>query len=186
MKTRSRMIRVLKRDSSTERFDHAKLRRSLWQAMGSMPDHLAHADAIARAIGDYLRLSITRAVSSRALFEMALGALRFAGQRKASERMESHARRRRQARHAVIVMHESGQRSRWDRSWIIEQFRRRWRISRPAARALSSNLESRLLRQPALLSRQDVLDAVDELADQFGLTPWCLLAGVPAGNSDRL
>lgn len=180
MKRRSRTIRVLKRDSSAEPFDAAKLRRSLWLALGGQPGWLIYADSVAQAIHAYLRVLNMRAVSSRALFEMAVGALRCIGRGEAAERMEEHARWRRRARRAMVLLHDGGQRCEWDRSWVIEQLRRRWRISPPAARALSGHLERQMLQRPRLLSRQDVLDAVDELADHYGLTPWCLLASVPA------
>jgi transcriptional regulator NrdR family protein len=172
-------IRVLKRDSSIEHFNIAKLRLSLWRALGADSESFLHADWLAHAIQGFLHYEGHRAVSSRALFEMAVRSLRCVERDDAGDALEAHRRVRRQRRDVLTILHEDGRRSRWDRSWVTAHLRQRWSLGRSAAKALSAQIEADLLARPGELARRAVLDRVDGLVEAFGLAPWCLLASAP-------
>lgn len=170
-------IQVIKRDSTVEPFSLAKLRLSLFKAMGGQEEQFASAGHLAHAVRTYLRSNRRRAVTSRAIFEMALRVLHQTSHHAAADALETHSQSRLLARHCCEVLYDDGRKVRWSRRWVTEQFTRRWQIAPGAARALSSEIERRLLDSPQPISRQKVLDEVDELVDQVGLTPWCHLAG---------
>lgn len=176
---RSGKIRVIKRDSSVEPFDTAKLRRCLWQAMQGHGGQFVQAHHLSQAIRTYLHLNRRQVVSSRALFEMAVRVLRQTNHDQAAEALEAHHRWRRTTRRRLIMVHETGQKSAWDRSWATEQIQRRWAISRGPARAISAEIECRMFARGGEVGRQAVLDCVDELVENYGLAPWCLMASVP-------
>ena len=176
----SRMIRVLKRDSSTEPFDSNKLRLSLWRAMKDCGGKFTYAHCLSQAIDIYLEQTHSTAVSSRAILEMAVRALRQTDQHAAAEVLETHHRWRQAARRRLTMVHESGQKSVWDRNWVTQQAEHRWSLSHGTARGISADIESELLPQGGEIRREQVLDRLDELVDQLGLAPWCLMASVPS------
>lgn len=174
------MIRVQKRDGVVEPLRVERLRSCLWRVLRLCPHCRSEADQLSRAIVVYLRRRGVTTVSSRALFEMAVRSLRHTGHDAAADALESHHRWRRAARRALTVVHDDAHRTVWDRSWATEQIRHRWAVGRGAARAISSHLERELLGRRAEISRQAVLDLLDQRVEDYGLAPWCLLASAPA------
>ena len=181
----SRMIQVLKRAGEPEPFDRRRLRLCLWRAMRGGDAAFTHADRLSEAIGLFVGQRGCRVVSSRALLEMALRALRKTGRAAAGDALEAHSRQRQRARRQLTVVHDNGRRSRWDRHWVTQQVRHRWRIGRPAARAISAEIERHLLARGGEVSRDAVLDLVDERVENYGLAPWCLLASAPIAPDGR-
>lgn len=173
------MIQVVKRDSSVEPLCVDRLRACLWRAMGPAGGRFSKAHHLSRAIQLYLHRTGAVEVSSRALFEMAVRALRLTRHDAAADALEAHSRRRRDARRSLKVVHDSGRRTRWDRSWLTAQIRTRWGVSGGAARAISAAIETELLDGRSLVERGRVLDLIDERVENFGLAPWCLLASAP-------
>ena len=168
-------IRVLKRAGSVELFDTARLRLSMWRAMRGDGGSFDHADQLAEAIGVYLRRSSCGLVTSRALLEMALRALRQTGQVEAADTLEAHDRQRHDRRQQLTLGHEGRRRSRWDRDWLTGQIRHRWDVGLGAARALSAEIESELLARGGCVDRAAVLNRVDERIAAYGLASHCPL-----------
>ena len=177
---RSWTIHVLKRAGAAEPFSVEKLRLCLWRAMGCRLERLCPAHHLAEAVAVYLRRNGRRAVTSGALFEMAIRALRQTGHDDAVDALEAHHGRRMAARRRLVLVHPTGRRSRWDRNWLTEQIRHRWDVGRGAARVLSGTIEEDLLPCDGPVARQTVLDLAGRRVAEYGLRPECLLASVPA------
>jgi hypothetical protein len=174
------MIRVTKRDGVVEPLRVERLRLCLWRVLRSHPHCRTQADNISRAIVLHLRRTGVAAVSSRALFEMTLRCLRHTNHDAAADALERHARWRQNARRAMTIVHDDTHHTAWDRSWVTQQIQRRWDIGRPAARAISSQIEGELLGRRSEISRDAAVDLLDERVENYGLAPWCLLASASA------
>jgi len=166
----SRKVRIVKRDGSSEPYDGAKLAGTVYRAMWRGPGGRQCACHLAVAIGIHLRRSHLRRISSAAIFEMVVLALRRVGFTEPADRMEAHHRRRARLRGGLRVHHDSGQVSLWDKSWLGELGRRSWFLSRPTARILAGQVECELLEADVSdLSRQDVLERLNRLVSEYGL-----------------
>lgn len=180
----SRTIHVVKRDGTRELLDRRKLRLSLWRAMQHHGSHFSQAECLSQAVQTYLTRSRCRTVSSRALFEMVVRVLRQTGHEPAAETLERHQRQRSAARRRVYVLDSAGRRRPWSRSWVAREVMQRWALSHAAGRAISAEVERQVLTDGTghasrQLSADHVLDRADQLVEEFGLAPWCLLASVP-------
>ena len=171
-------VRVLKRTGAMELFDSARLRLSIWRAMQGKADLFDHADHLAEAIGVYLRRNGCHLVTSRALLEMALRALRQTDCPEAADALEAHARRRYERRQQLTLAHPHG-RTRWDREWLTGQIAHRWDISLGAARALSAQIEEELLQRGGCVDRDAALELVDQRIAAYGLASHCPLMTMP-------
>ncbi len=175
----SRKIQVLKRDGAVAPFSPDQLRLCLWRAMAAHRGQFAQAGHLAEAIVLYLVGVKAPAITSRALLEMALQALRQTNHAAAADALETHHRWRLAARRRLTVLHRADRRSEWNRQWLTEQAQRRWDLSRAVARALSAQIEAELLGEGGEVRRQKVLDLLDERVENYGLAPWCLMASAP-------
>ncbi len=175
-------IHVLKRDNSTEPLAPAKLRLCLWRGLSGSGGRFEQAQWLTDAIAAHLRRAGQPTISSGALFEMAVNALRATGHRSAAAAVEAHHQWRQRARRSLAVRNELGLATAWDRGWLTDTLADRWALSRPTARALSGILEDDLLGSIDELPERALLDRADELIEQFGLAPWCLLASAPTGR----
>lgn len=165
----SRMIRVIKRDGSEEPFDAPKLGAAVWRAMGRAGGHV-QASQLATVVQFYLARRSPDSVSSAAVFEMANKALRCVHLDDAADAMERYWRQRLIRRRVMRVVHDNGSVTLWDKRWVIELGRRLWRLSPVTARILAGKVERQLLgRRQSLLTRQEVLDALNTHVCQWGL-----------------
>lgn len=189
MKNGSRMVLVVKRGGGTEPFKFEKLRRCFWRALGGEGWSFQSAECLSQAVGIYLRREDRWRVSSRALLEIALRALRQTGHEDAAKELEWHHRHRLGARRRLKVTQTArpGESKaveawvfRWDRDWVTRQIEQRWDISRAAAAAISADIEAELLESPSHIDRDALIDLLDERVEHYGLAPWCLLASMPA------
>ena len=180
------MIQVLKRDGAVEPFSADRLRACLWRVLRCGDQGNLLPRLLCEAIAIHLRRRGTAKVSSAALFEMALLALRETDQPAAADALEEHRRWRHQARRTLWLIGEDGRRRPWDRGWLTARLQSRWAISRPAARAIGGILESELLGQADPLPAQRLDDLIDERVENYGLAPWCLIASPSVPNSGRL
>jgi hypothetical protein len=189
MKNGSRMVLVVKRGGGTEPFKLEKLRRCFWQALGGEGCLFQSAQCLAQAVGIYLRREDRWRISSRALLEIAMRALRQTGYEDAASQLEGYHRRRLGARRRLKVTQapRPGELAasemwtfRWDRDWVTRQIEQRWAVGRPAAAVISADIESELLENKSHIDRQALLDLIDERVEHYGLAPWCLLASMPA------
>ena len=163
-------IWVQKRDGGVEDFDSLKLVGAVSRAVRPAGGRCGYARPIAAAIELFCRRSGCACVSSAAVFEMTVKAMRCVRLETGAEAMESHrtwrARRRRQLR----VSHEGGQVTMWDKSWLCELAQRSWRLSRSAARIIAGRLECELLAGPdELLWRGAVVDMLNAHVAACGL-----------------
>ncbi len=173
------MIQVVKRDNAVDPLNADQLRGCLWRVMAPFGSPFARTHHLSRAIVLYLHKKSINSVTSRALFEMVVRALRQTRHAAAADALETHHRWRSDARRHLTVVHDNGQRTGWDRTWLVQQIQRRWDVSRPAARALSAGVEIDLLGGAGDVGRQRVLDLADERIENYGLAPWCLMASAP-------
>ncbi|MFW6154424.1 MAG: ATP cone domain-containing protein [Planctomycetota bacterium] len=179
------MIQVLKRDGAVEPFCVDRLRACLRRVLRPTGQADTLPRLLCEAIAIHLRRRGTAKVSSAALFEMVLLALRETDQPSAGDALEAHRRWRHRARRALRLVDEDGRLRAWDRGWLTGRIQSRWALSRPAARALGAIIEAELLGRPGELSQRRIDDLIDERVENYGLAPWCLIASpsVPSRRS---
>jgi hypothetical protein len=171
------MIQVLKRDGTREPFDPHKLAGALARVI--KPNGGTHRNAcdLAGAMHLYVRRACRHSISSSAVFEMVIKVLRRVGFVAAAEGLEAHRIWRQQRRGELRIRHDSGQVTRFDRTWLAELASRSWHISPAAARIIAGDVENELLRgSHAELRREDVVELLNTRMAQFGLAD-----AVPAG-----
>jgi len=163
-------IWVQKRDGSVEDFDCLKLVGAVSRAVRPAKGRCDYARSIAAAIEVFCRRSGCGCVSSAAVFEMTVRAMRCVSLDVGAEAMESHRAWRIRRRRQLRVAHERGQVTMWDKSWLCELAQRSWRLSRPAARIIAGRLECELLAEPAeLLWRDTVVARLNDCVAAYGL-----------------
>ena len=177
-------VRVVKRDGTEEAFDVHKLAAALFRAMRASGGRFRDADQLAQAIGIHLRRCGWSRVSSAAIFEMAIKVLRRCRLMRAAESLQSSRTERRLRRSRLRVRHHDGRTTLWDKSWLGELAQRSWFLSPRTGRLLAGEVEGALLGAEAtVVSRQDVLDMLNERVAQYGLAdavPVRLSAGADA------
>ncbi|MFW6062196.1 MAG: ATP cone domain-containing protein [Planctomycetota bacterium] len=143
------MIRVRKRDGTTELFSQAKLAGAMWRAMRDCGGEFQHCRNLALAIAIYLDRTGRRCVGSAALFEMTLKVLRRAEQGETAEQMEAAAEQRARGRRKLYVLDADGSRRPWRKGALACQIQEGWNVRRATARNLASRVEQSLLRREA-------------------------------------
>jgi hypothetical protein len=173
------IISVVKRDGSVEPFDEAKLAGALRRGMDRRDDSQAQVENLARALGLYLRRLRRPRVSSTAIFEMVLKALRRVKMGDRAEMIELHRTLRRVRRRLLRVRHDDGQVTQWDKSWVVCLAERLWGLSRRTARILAGEVELDLLPQEECeIPRRDVVDALNRRVVEWGLADAVPVQGV--------
>jgi len=177
------MAWVLKRDGQPEPFDRRKLGGCLLRALRADPKDARLAEALCRAIEFYLAHRHLRCVSSAALLEMALTALRAAGLAQAAECLESHHAARVRLRSRLTLHHRPGLKTSWSKHWLAAQAASQWKLGRTTARFLAGQVEDELAAHSAReVTRRAVLERLAELAAEWGLTT---PAYSPSGGTAR-
>ena len=163
-------IRVLKRDQSVEAFDARKLAVSMWRAMGRNRARFEHAGRLAEAVEFYLLRRGTTCVSSSAVFEMSLKAMRHVGLEEAADVGESYCIWRNALRKQLRIRYNTGKLTFWDKGWLCEFARRSWCLRPATARILAGKIELDLFRRLDLvISREAVIEALNQLISEYGL-----------------
>ena len=164
------MIWVLKKDGTAEAFDRRKLAAAIWRAMSRTRASYDHAARLAEAIETYIRRSRTRCVSSAAVFEMTLKALKYVGIPDAAESAEEYAQWRGLLRKQLRIRHEGDRLTMWEKSWLFEFAQRGWQVSRRTARIFAGQVEEDLLRSgQTVVHRADVIEALNRMMAEYGL-----------------
>ena len=166
----SRKIRIAKRDGSTEAFDPGKLAGAVYRVMEPGKDSLVRSRHLALAVGLYLHRAGRGRVSSAAVFEMTVQALRSVGMSDSADCLEAHRHGRAAARGRLSVLHDGGQATLWDKGWLAELAQRGWFLSREAARVLAGQVEAELLAaaMPSV-TRHEVLERLNCRVAEYGL-----------------
>jgi hypothetical protein len=168
--TSSRKIKVRKRDGSLEAFDPARLGATMVYGLNRTGGPIRLGRDLARAVELYLRRRRRSVVSSTALFEMAVKALRRVCMGEAAEVIELHRTLRAVRRPLLEVRHDGGHLTKWDKSWLAMMGERTWGLSRRTARIFAGEIELQLLPQESrTVDRQAVIDLLNERVARFGL-----------------
>lgn len=170
MMDRSRMIKVTKRDGSVEDFDVAKLGGTLGRGFKRVGGDISDARELARAIEIFLIRGKRYDISSAALFEMGLKALRHVKMNDAAELLELHRTLRTIRRRLIRVRHEDDKLTMWDKSWLVELGIRMWGVSRTTARILAGEVENEIISKDCPeIPREQILDLLNRRVAEFGL-----------------
>ncbi len=165
----SRTIRVIKRDQSIELFDVCKLAGSIWRAMqgGARYDH---SRRLAEAVELYLTRRSYKCISSSAIFEMVVKALRHVGLDAAADSAEAYDDWRNTLRKQLRIRYNTGKLTFWDKGWLCEFARRSWHLRPVTARWLAGLVEIELFAEDDLVvSRQNVIERLNRCVSQYGL-----------------
>jgi len=166
----SRKIQVLKRDGTAEAFDSRKLAASIWRAINCRSATYEHARRLAEAVETYIIRKGCRCVSSSAVFEMTVKALRHVGLLKAAESAENYRAWRSLLRQQLRIKHDEGRLTLWDKGWLLEFATRSWHISPAVARILAGKIELDLLRSgESIVPRQKVIGLLNRSVAEYGL-----------------
>ena len=166
----SRTVRVVKRDGSVETFDPGKLAGVMWRAMRDAEGSYGDAIQLSLAIEVYLTRSGQQCVSSAAVLEMGVKVLRRVGLEKAADAIELHHSRRSARRRQVRICHTDGRVTYWDKTWLAQQARGSWDLSRLAARILAGYIEREVLDGGAeTVDRGEVLERLNATVAAYGL-----------------
>ena len=168
--SRSKPIRVIKRDGTVEPFDETKLAASMWAAMDGVEGEYEDARELARAVGCYLHRIEWPCVASAAVFEMALKILRRVQFRRAASVFETRRQRRKACRKRIRVIHDGGQITAWDKSWLVKLAARVWHVTDRTGRIVAGQLEQELLDEEVRwIRRGDLVDRLNDHMLDFGL-----------------
>lgn len=175
-------IRVRKRSGELEPFDVFKLGGTLWRAMQRLGAPRSEATDLAGVIQTYLLRSGCHNVTSAAVFEMSLKVLRRVGALEAAGMLETHRECRRIARARLKVLHEAGQVTDWDKTWLTRLAGGMWNLSSTTARILAGQIELELLvgRRP-IVTRQEVMEILNDRVAAWGLADAVPLRESPVG-----
>lgn len=164
------MIRVLKRDGSVEDFHRRKLAAAMLRAMGRTSGRYRDAVELSVAIAVYLRRRGCRCVSSTAVLEMAVKVLRRVRLCEAADLLEEHRTWRDCVRRGLVVRHEDGRVTCWDKSWVAELVCRSWGLLPTTGRIIAGELEAQMLPTVrGVVQRRQVVDRMNSLVAAFGL-----------------
>lgn len=172
------MICVRKRDETLEPFDRWKLTGSIWRAMQETQGSYEHARRLCEAAQIYLKRGGEQCVSSRALFEMMLKALRYVGLEEAAESAEAFHKWRNALRTELRIRHDGGAVTYWEKGWVCEFASRSWNISRSVGRLVAGKIELELLLGgERTVWRGEVIEQLNRLISEYGLAD-----AVPVGR----
>jgi len=174
----SRKIQVLKRDGTIEAFDCRKLAASICRTMSRKTVNYEHAARLSEAVETYICRKGDHCLSSSAIFEMTLKALKYVGLTTAADRAEHYRAWRSMLRGQLRIEHEQGRLTLWDKGWLLEFARRSWHISPETARIFAGKIELELLRSgESIVARQQVVHMLNRSVAEYGLAD-----AVPAGR----
>lgn len=168
--TETRKIKVRKRDGSVEAFDLLKLGAVLGQGLQRTGGTPRLGRDLARAVHLYLQRNRREVVTSKAIFEMAVKALRRVCMGEAAEVLELHRTLRAVRRPLLRIRHAEGRLTGWEKSWVAAMAQRIWCVSRRTARILAADVELYLLpSEDRVVDRQEVVDLLNRRVAEFGL-----------------
>jgi len=174
-------IRVLKRDGTIERFDPHKLRGCLLRVLPVGDGRVYVSGALSAAVRQHILRREPRCVSSAAILEMALAALRAANLTAAAERLEREHTARSEMRTKLTVSCRDGGLMAWSKDWVVRFAEERWSLGRTAARILAGRVEHQLMRRSARrVERKKVINMLARLVSAYGLA-----TSSPAGAGAR-
>ncbi len=163
-------IQVRKLDESEEAFDRMKLAGAMWRVLKRSAAEFRHARDLAGAIETYLRCTGREWISSSALFEMVLRVLRKVHLDEAAEAMEVHRLWRIARREALLVFHDEGRITFWDKQWLCQNASSAWGLSRAASRNIAAHVEAEILSSDEIIvTREQVLEKLNTCVAAFGL-----------------
>jgi len=163
-------IRVVKADRSAEDFDKTKLAGSIWRSMDGKLACYGHADRLAEAVESYIQRKGMTVVTSAAVFEMVIKALRYVHIPSAADAAEAYRDWRSALRRHLCVRHDGNDLTLWDKGWLCEFACRSWHVTRRTGRILAGEVETELLRSyEGTVSRQDVVDLLNVMVSEYGL-----------------
>ncbi|MHC4982193.1 MAG: ATP cone domain-containing protein [Planctomycetota bacterium] len=163
-------IRVIKRDGCEEDFDAAKLAASIHLAMLQSEGTFHDASHLALAARIYLARSGVKRISSAAMMEMVMKALRCMGMAPAAAAMDAYHAWRCWRRGRIRIVHEGGQTTLCDKGWLSELACRSWNLSQRTGRIMAAEVERDLLAgNRDELWRDEVQDMINWCVAAFGL-----------------
>ncbi|MHC4562486.1 MAG: hypothetical protein ACYS8X_06900 [Planctomycetota bacterium] len=166
----SRTIRIIKRDGSLEKFDAAKLAGAMWSAMDGREGSYSDAIHLADALGVYLKRVECYVIASAAVLDMTLKIMRKVQLTQSAKAMEVVDQLRSQRRECLRVVHETGQVTVWDKSWLADVAQKGWHLQPRTARLLAGEVERDLIRQSkSTLARHEVIDQLNARVLACGL-----------------
>ena len=164
------MIQVRKRDGSIEAFDQGKIIRALWSVIEPEGGQYLDAQHLAEAIQIYLERDGHDVVSTAAVFEMVLKVLHRTGMVLPACALEAHRACRALGRKQIMIVHEPGKATYWDKSWLSSLAGRSWQLTPTTARIIAAQVESALLASgQRQIGRDDVIDLLNAAVASFGL-----------------
>ena len=84
--------------------------------------------------------------------------------------MELHKALRAVRRPLLKLRYEDGSLVQWEKAWLTDLAERMWNLSPRTARILAGEVEMQILPQdPTILTREDILDVLNERVAQLGL-----------------
>jgi len=166
----TRMVEVLKRDGSTEAFDPAKLGGVFRKGMHRLGIPSCNADDLGMAVEIYLQRTRQNVVSSSAVFEMSIKALRHVDMDDVAEVLELTHALRTARRRDLRVRQDDGRLTAWDKGWLANIGGRMWCLSPKCARIMAAEVEEELLEDDTVeVSRYEVLEMFNLCVFEFGL-----------------
>ena len=164
-------ISVRKKNGQIQPFDTGKLAGCIWRSVDAVGGEYQLAWEIARAVEIYLRRKDRDEVTSSAVFEMCLKALRRVKIGEAAEVMELQSALRSIRRRLLRIDHGNGKISHWDKNWLVTLGRQIWQLSVETVRIIASEIELEILpsQQEKVLTREEICKILNEKVVQFGL-----------------
>lgn len=163
-------IMVLKRDGSGENFDVRKLAGTFWRVIAGTGRAYKDAQALAIAVEFYLQQRHSRCVSSAAVLEMSLKVLRRVGLDSCACKLEHAHASRCSLRRRLMVMHDAGRVTSWNKNWLVNLTCSCWDVSRTTGRIVAGEIEARLLGAPSeVVPRLTVMKMMNASMESLGL-----------------
>lgn len=164
------MIRVLKRNGSSESFDSSKLTAALWRAVKPCGESHQRASALADAVLFYLARNESPCVSSAAIFEMCLKTLGHVNLSHAARLMQFHRFWRQSRRKNLRIRHDDQKLTLWDKGWLADVAQTSWNLSPTTCRILAADVEMQLLEDGRdELGRHYVIELMNDRVAAYGL-----------------
>lgn len=143
-------IQVQKADHTTEPFQHTKVLATFHLALSlSGQGDLYTAEQLAEAVTFYVYRRAERQVASEEICLMVLAILRDTGCGRAAEVLNRHRLERQLQRKRIEVLYgQNGSTvtAAWDKSRLVEELMRAFRLARPMARVIAGSVEEKVLR----------------------------------------
>ncbi len=161
---------VIKRDGSVEPFDLERLSGAFWRGLYAVGGTMGDARQLARAVQLHLRRKGYTEISTEAIFEMALKALRRVRFAEAAELLQLHRVLRAARREQLQVRHHGDHLTRWDKSWLVQLAEEFWPISHRTARIIAGEVEEHfLVPDRSEVPREKVLALLNRKMCELGL-----------------